>query len=206
LDFIPNYNNQNKINNQKNQNKKIGDNVNEELIVEIEKLYKENTDLINENNLLKNKINSLTGEINSVKNQNENLRKELNSKAEDLNKTIEELNKLKAVLVIKKEEIDNLKTQMNNLRINNSIDNVKVDIKDIRTILFKSTDQKVEMPYSCRVSDIFVRIEEFLYNEYPEYKDLNTYFTVNGRQIKRFRTIQENKIKNLDVILLSVYE
>ena len=206
MDFIPNYNNQNKINNQKNQNKKIEDNVNEELIVEIEKLHKENTELINENNILKNQINSLTGEINSIKNQNEYLRKELKSKTEDLNKTIEELNKLKGVLVIKKEEIDNLKTQMNNLRINNTIDNVKVDIKDIRTILFKSTDQKVEMPYSCRVSDIFVRIEEFLYNEYPEYKDLNTYFTVNGRQIKRFRTIQENKIKNLDVILLNVYE
>ena len=206
MDFIPNYNNQNKINNQKNQNKKIEDNVNEELIVEIEKLHKENTELINENNILKNQINSLTGEINSIKNQNEYLRKELKSKKEDLNKTIEELNKLKGVLVIKKEEIDNLKTQMNNLRINNTIDNVKVDIKDIRTILFKSTDQKVEMPYSCRVSDIFVRIEEFLYNEYPEYKDLNTYFTVNGRQIKRFRTIQENKIKNLDVILLNVYE
>ena len=53
---------------------------------------------------------------------------------------------------------------------------------------------------------MFVRIEEKLYNEYPEYKDLNTYFTVNGRIVKRFRSMLENNIRNNDKILLNIYE
>ena len=105
----------------------------------------------------------------------------------------------------KKDEINNLNNQINNLKKNN-FDNINVKRNEIITVLFQSIDQKVNMPYSCISSDIFVRIEEFLYNEYPEYKDYNTYFTVNGKIVKRFRSIKENNIKNMDKILLNIYE
>ena len=36
--------------------------------------------------------------------------------------------------------------------------------------------------------------------------DLNTYFTVNGRVVKRFRNLEENGINNKDKILLNIYE
>ena len=62
------------------------------------------------------------------------------------------------------------------------------------------------MPYYCQKNDVFVRIEEKLYNDYPEFKDLNTYFTVNGRVVKRFRSMAENEIRNNDKILLNIYE
>ena len=73
-------------------------------------------------------------------------------------------------------------------------------------IQFISTDSKVNLPLPCKNTDIFVRLEEQLYNEYPEYKDVNTFFTINGNTIKRFKTLDENNIKNTNVILLNIYD
>ena len=81
-----------------------------------------------------------------------------------------------------------------------------MDISDILVISFKSLEQKRDISFPCQKSDIFVRIEEKLYNEYPNYKDLNTYFTVNGIFIKRFRSIVENNLKNNDKIILNIYK
>ena len=151
----------------------------------------------NENEVLKNEYEFLNKENSSLKN-------ELTIKNEDINKYKEELNNLKNLLIIKDNTINDLNNKISNLNINNNTQNV--NINDIKTILFKSVDHKVDIGFSCQDSDIFVRIEEKLYNEYPDYKDLNTYFTVNGLAIKRFRTIKENNLKNFDKIILNVYE
>ena len=68
-----------------------------------------------------------------------------------------------------------------------------------------SIDEEVSLPIPCKNTTTFVKIEEELYKEYPEYKDVNTYFTVNGFEIKRFKSIQENNIKNRDKIILNIY-
>ena len=94
---------------------------------------------------------------------------------------------------------------MKNLPLNNNR-NEYINRNKILTIQFKSIDQKVDMAYTCQKDDKFVRIEEKLYNDYPEYKDLNTYFTVNGHVVKRFRNMEENDIRNNDKILLNIYE
>ena len=58
----------------------------------------------------------------------------------------------------------------------------------------------------CKNTDLFVRIEEKLNNDYPELKDKETYFLVNGRKIKRFKTLEENQIKSNDLINLFLYD
>ena len=45
-----------------------------------------------------------------------------------------------------------------------------VNKNEMIAILFKSVDEKVEMPCLCHISDTFAAIEESLYKEYPEYK------------------------------------
>ena len=76
---------------------------------------------------------------------------------------------------------------------------------EIVSVLIQSIDQKVNIPLFIPKSELFVRLEEQLYEEYPEYKDVdNIYFTFNGRKIKRFRSIEENNLKNKDKILLNV--
>ena len=54
----------------------------------------------------------------------------------------------------------------------------------------------------CKTTDLFVRLEERLYIDFPKYKNYETYFMVNARRILRFKTLEENKIKNNDIISL----
>ena len=61
-------------------------------------------------------------------------------------------------------------------------------------------------PIDCNNNDSIVKLEEELYNEYPKYKDYNTYLTVNGKIIKRFKTIEENGIKKCNAIMVNIYE
>ena len=52
----------------------------------------------------------------------------------------------------------------------------------------------------CKNTDLFVRLEERLYEDFPKFKDYETYFEVNTRRIKRFKTLKENNIETNDVI------
>ena len=52
----------------------------------------------------------------------------------------------------------------------------------------------------CKNTDLFVKLEEKLYNDYPQFKDYETYFEVKTKRIKRFKTLDENNIKNNDIV------
>ena len=69
--------------------------------------------------------------------------------------------------------------------------------------LFISSDQKITYAISCKNTTPFVRIEEKLYEEYPEYKETDNYFLHCGSVIKRFKTVEENHIKNGKPIILN---
>ena len=102
--------------------------------------------------------------------------------------------------------IQNLNTELNRLpKKSSNLEYCKPGEK-IFAINIISTDHKVYHPIACKNTDIFVKLEEELYDEYPEYKEVNTYFTCNGKVIKRFKSIQENDIKNHDKILLNIYD
>ena len=55
---------------------------------------------------------------------------------------------------------------------------------------------------ACKSSDLLVRLEERLYDDFPKYKNYETYFMVNASRIYRFKTLEENNIKNNDIISL----
>ena len=52
----------------------------------------------------------------------------------------------------------------------------------------------------CKNTDLFVKLEERLYNDFPKYKNYQNFFMVNVKGILRFKTIEENGIKNNDII------
>ena len=58
----------------------------------------------------------------------------------------------------------------------------------------------VNYALSCKNTDLFVRLEEKLYKDFPKFKEYETSFEVNARKINRFKTLDENEIKNKDVI------
>ncbi len=101
-------------------------------------------------------------------------------------------------------QILSLKNEIENLKLNrnNNLDIINPGEK-ILSIQFKSIDHVVDLCVPCKNTDIFVHLEEQLYERYPEYKETNNFFTCNGDVIKRFKSLEENGIKNSDKILLN---
>ena len=53
---------------------------------------------------------------------------------------------------------------------------------------------------ACKNTNLFVRLEEILNNKFPDLKKHDAYYEINKRRIKRFQTLEENNIKNNDMI------
>jgi len=139
--------------------------------------------LIKENNSLKQTIIKLNAEIN---------------KLQDLkNKII----LLENDLIKKNNEIQQLLIKNNNAKSNYEIKSIHPGEK-IMAINFVSMGNQDIMNYNlmCKNIDLFIRLEERLYEDFPQFKEFETYFEVNGKRIKRFKTIEQNNIKTNDVI------
>ena len=52
----------------------------------------------------------------------------------------------------------------------------------------------------CKNVDLFVSLEERLFEEFPLFKKYDAYSQVNTYRMKRYLTLEENKIKNNDII------
>ena len=109
------------------------------------------------------------------------------------------LNKIQSLQNIinkKDEELNRLKEKLLNCNINNNgnQNNSKIIKGDIKCVNFISSDQKITYAIPCSGDDIFAEIEEILYREYPEYRETNNIFLANGKEILRFKSINDNKI------------
>ena len=152
---------------------------------------------------LSNKINNLQKDLDNKKKENKSLN--------ELKKTLTKENKdLKDQNIFLNNEINILNIENRNSNNQTShISNKSANLSNyipgekIISVQFKSTDQAIDMPFTCKNIDIFVRLEEQLYAKYPDFKKNNNYFTVNGTEVKRFKTIEENKINSGDTIWLN---
>ena len=142
----------------------------------------------------KNKNINLIKEIEILKNKNIILNNDNNSLKEKI-KILE--NNLKA----KNNELQNLLSKNNNNIINYKITSINPG-EEILAINFVSNGVQDIGHYNliCKNTDLFVRLEERLYQDFPDFKNYETYFEVNTKRIKRFKTIEENNIKNNDII------
>ena len=133
-------------------------------------------------------------EIEILKNKNIILNNDNNSLKEKI-KILE--NNLKA----KNNELQNLLSKNNNNIINYKITSINPG-EEILAINFVSNGVQDIGHYNliCKNTDLFVRLEERLYQDFPDFKNYETYFEVNTKRIKRFKTIEENNIKNNDII------
>ena len=114
---------------------------------------------------------------------------------------IKENEKIKNELNIKNEELNKLKIKLYDIDYAN-----KNKVEKSFSINFMSIDQSFLYPISCNENDSIAKLEEEVYNEYPKYKEYNTFLTVNGNIIKRFKTIKENGIKKGNAILVNIIE
>ena len=138
-------------------------------------------------------IKYLKNQLNELYKQNQLLNKKIIEKSDNNNEIIELMKKLEK----KNDEINELKSK--------NIFNLKEGEK-LMTIIFISADQRIHYSLICKNTDKFSRIEELLYEEYPEYKKIDNFFLFNGKRINRFETLEENGIKNSSLITLYQYE
>ena len=114
------------------------------------------------------------------------LQNKLNAYSTIVNNFINEINNISQ----KDVKLNNLKSQLNNNNSNN------VNLDDIVCVNFISSDKKVHYAISCMKTNTFAEIEEKLYKQYPQYRETNNTFMANGKQVIRFKTIEENNIGN----------
>ena len=73
----------------------------------------------------------------------------------------------------------------------------------LMAIIFYSVDQKVHYPMICKNTDTIHKLEEKLYEEYPNLSERENYFLCKGGLINKFQSFEKIKIKNGDIIVLN---
>ena len=76
----------------------------------------------------------------------------------------------------------------------------------LMSIIFTSSDQNFYHSIICKNTEKFNTLENKLYDMYSEYSESGNYFLVNGREIKKAETLEQNKINNNDIIVLNIIE
>ena len=159
--------------------------------------------LKNLNKELENKIKILNDELIKEKAINNELRKKIknleNESKNDLISNNDEPSKIMELyeeLRLKDKEINELK------KLNSRYPLELLEGEKLISVIFTSTDKKIHYSIICKNTDTFSKIEKLLYDEFPGYKNSENIFTVNGNKINRYKTLEENKINNSDIITL----
>ena len=143
-----------------------------------------NLKLINENNILKNTIDNLNKKLEQIKGIKQSLENDLAQK--DI-------------------EIQKLRSQKSNDYFDISSLEPNDKIIGVNFVSMGSNDIG-HYNLVCKNRDLFVRLEERLYDDFPQFKNYETYFEVNGKRIKRFKTLEQNNIKTNDIINIFIIE
>ena len=190
---------------------------------QINELKNELNEERNKNQILINENANLNEIIKGLNNENKNLNEMLNYESRESKNKIQTLEKNIRMLINKIKELKNqlkdsksnnekiAETQQsiteNNLDNQNIITTIKPGEKILAVNFVSMGNNDIgHFNLVCKNIELFVRLEERLYENYPQYKDYETYFEVNGRRIKRFKTLDENNIKSNDIINIFTLE
>ena len=95
---------------------------------------------------------------------------------------------------------------LNNPKDKSELDNnnKKSESGKIISVLFMTQGNQDIINYSmvCRTTDLFSSLEERLCQDYPNYRNIEKIFMVNANRISRNKTLEENNIKQNDIICL----
>ena len=171
---------------------------------EIDNLRRELKEEKNKNKKLQDTINNLNNTINQLKQEHYT---EFEKYKKKINKLTEKNKELEKLLEEKNKEINDYIFKLSNSSNNEQLISVKTGDKIIAVLFMTQGSQDIfNYTMACKTSDLFVRLEERLYHDFPKYRNYETFFMVNTRRIFRFKTLEENKIKNNDIISLFINE
>ena len=145
-------------------------------------------ELIKANKTIENqklKIKELEATIQNLKNNNQNMNM---------------IEQLEIDIKNKDNELNRLKNELEKAK-NSQKDN-KVERNELIAVSFQHPNYNYSV--ACSKLDTFAEVEEKFYKEFPELRNTNNAYLVNGSQVLRFKTIEENKIKNGYPVLLQI--
>ena len=169
---------------------------------------------INKNKLLNDQITKLKKDLNIKYKEELNILKKVLTKkikkfCHNLKKEIVQFIDSQNI----KDDNDNSIEGNDDLQLNKKIDELKKKLsrypfelskgEKLISVIFTSFDNKILHSIICKNTEKFIQLEKKLYIDYPEYSKSDNYFLVNGNKVDKYKTLDENKIKNSDNIILS---
>ena len=144
-----------------------------------------------------------------LKTENENFKNRINqleeiSKSKDEKILIleEDLQKLKSYCSTSKEKILKLEEDLQKFKSYFSTSE-----EELISLTINSVDQSIKnFNIVAKNSDLFTTLENKIYKEYPNLRESENYFLVNGIKINKNKSIKENKIKDKSVITLNEFD
>ena len=132
----------------------------------------------------------------------------------DMEAMFNNCNKLKEIKGINKFDLSNVKNKNNIFNGCNNLNQIVLSKFNITItnnkekyiyVVFNTIDWSIKCFAPCYISENFTKVEEKLYNKYPELKNKQIYFTANGITINRSDTLEKNNIKSNTNILINYY-
>ena len=148
-------------------------------------IFKKSTNMIiNQKALLNDKISNENNNISNNINLSQNESQSLNANS-----------------------INDITSNNSSINLNKKEKNISV-LKQEKIIVLKfiSSDQCLNYSIVCKSTDKFNLVINRIFDIYPEYIEKKCFFMCNGNVINEYKDIQENKIKNGDIILVSNVE
>ena len=161
--------------------------------------------------IYESQINELKKELNEEKERNKKLVKVNDEEKNKNNILIKENNELKEKNKKLIDENNELKEKLKNINQKNNESLITSEKKKENKLVINFVIQGFEYNnlkrnYECNSTDLFVKLEEKLYEDFPVFKKCETYFEVDSKRVMRFETLAENNIKDKDEIKLFVVD
>jgi len=170
-----------------------------------DKLTKENNHLSydlgeeKENNLiLLKKIEKISNLYDDERKYNKRMNEKLREYEISANKNLNKITELYNEIEEKDKSIEKLKNKLLRFPFELSTG------ERLLSIIFTSSDRRILYSIICKNTDEFLKIEDELYEQFPEYKKYDSYFLHNGKKVNRFKTLENNRIYNNDIICLQI--
>ena len=132
----------------------------------------------------------------------------------DMEAMFNECHKLKEIKGINNFDLTNVKNKNNIFNGCNNLNQIILSKFNVTItnnnekyiyVIFNTIDWSINCFAPCYTSENFTKVEEKLYNKYPELKNKQIYFTANGITINRSDTLEKNNIKSNTNILINYY-
>ena len=141
--------------------------------------------------ILKNEINNEKTNLNDS-NLQQNISQPLNIQLK------KKSNEFLEAIIEKDKEIKELKLKLSRYPFE------LLEGEKLMSVILTSTNEKINYPMICKNKDKFNLIENKFYEEFPEYIDTENYFMLRGKKINKYKTLEDNKINNNDIILINI--